>query len=221
MNILKKPSRKVGFPTGADSSRFILVLMAVLVTITVGCVSLGSLSPEPLQTAATPTDTPAPTPTAAPPLDCPHMPLGGFNDVWRNYQVYPRLGCAVEAAEVATGTEIYLCNGTHTLWLREKQLFVVIPAWSHPWHFVADESSLPEDTPLMEEPVQHTELCFPISGRHGWVVRQLNPDREGDLWAKTSEMAFSGVIQKFERGWLFWNGNVCFVLFEDSTWTMF
>jgi len=39
--------------------------------------------------------------------------------------------------------------------------------------------------------------------------------------ARTNETAFSEAIQQFEGGRLFWNGNVCFVLFEDSTWIMF
>jgi hypothetical protein len=149
------------------------------------------------------------------------MPLGGFNDVWRDQQVYPRLGCAVAPAEIATGTEVYLCNGAHTLWLSEQRLFAVIPVGPHSWHFVADESNLPGDVPLMEEPASQSQPCFPVTGRHGWLGRQLNPDIEKELWAKTSETAFSGAIQQFEGGWLFWNGNVCFVLFEDGTWTMF
>jgi len=149
------------------------------------------------------------------------MPLGGFNDVWRNGQVYPRLGCAVASAETAIGTEAYLCDGTHTLWLSEKRLFVVIPVWPHPWRFIDDESDLPRDVSLMEEPVPRPQPCFPVSGRHGWLVHLLNPDSANELWARTSETAFEGAIQQFEGGWLFWNGNVCFVLFEDGTWTIF
>jgi hypothetical protein len=202
--------------------RPIAILMTVLVAATISCASLGSPSPEPLQTTAAPTATPTLTPTPdAPPSDCPHMPLGGFNDVWRDQQVYPRLGCAVAPAEIATGTEVYLCNGIHTLWLSEQRLFAVIPAWPYSWRFIADESNLPEDVPLMEEPISRSQLCFPVSGRHDWLVRGLNSDREEELWAKTSETTFNGVIQQFERGWLLWNGNVCFVLFEDGTWTMF
>lgn len=149
------------------------------------------------------------------------MPVGGFTDVWRNEQVYPRLRCAVAPAESATGTEAYLCDGTHTCWLREQRLFVVIPVWPHAWRSVADESNLPEDVSLMEGPAPGTEPCFPASGRHGWLVHALDPEGTNGLLARSSETAFSGVIQEFEGGWLFWNGNVCFVLFEDGTWTMF
>jgi len=196
--------------------------MMVLVTTTAGCVSSGSPSPEPLQTATATIATAKLTPSSgAPPSNCPHTLLGGFNDVWRDRQVYPRLGCAVAPAEVATGTEVYLCNGIHTLWLSERRLFAVIPVWPHSWRFIADESNLPEDAPMMEEPASRSQLCFPVTGRHDWLVRQLNPDTENELWAKTSETTFSGVIQQFEGGWLLWNGNVCFVLFEDGTWTMF
>jgi len=202
-------------------SRLIIALIIVLVTTSTGCVPSSSPSSDRLWTLTAPSAAPTPTLPDTPPSDCPHMPLGGFNDVWRNEQVYPRLGCAVTPAEIATGTETYLCDGTHTLWLSEKRLFVVIPVWLHPWRFVADGSDLPRDVSLMEEPVSRPQPCFPVSGRHGWLVRLLNPDSANDLWARTSETAFSGAIQQFEGGWLFWNGNVCFVLFEDGTWTMF
>jgi hypothetical protein len=152
------------------------------------------------------------------------MPLGGFNDVWRNEQVYPRLGCAVAPAEAVAGTETYLCDGTHTLWLREKRLFIVIPAWPYypdQWRFVADESNWPEDVPLMEEPVPRPQPCFLIWGRHSWLVQALHPGTADERWARTSETPFAGALQQFAGGWLFWNGNVCFVLFADGTWTMF
>ncbi len=202
-------------------SRLIAVLMTVLVATVTGCVPSISPSSERPWTVTAPGATPTLTLPDMPPSDCPHAPLGGFNDVWRDEQVYPRLGCAVTPAEIATGTETYLCDGTHTLWLRDKRLFVVISVWPHSWRFVADESNLPEDVPLKEEPVPRPEPCFLVSGRHGWLAHWLNPDRENELWARTSETTFSGAIQQFEGGWLFWNGNVCFVLFEDGTWTMF
>jgi hypothetical protein len=201
--------------------KLIIVLVALLIATSIGCVSSRSPASERPRTLTAPSATPTPTLSDTPPSDCSHVPLGGFNDVWRNGQVYPRLGCAVAPAETVTGTETYLCDGTHTLWLSEKRLFVVISVWPHPWRFVADESNLPEDVPLMEEPVPRPQPCFPVSGRHGWLARRINPDRADELWARTSETIFSGEIQQFEGGWLFWNGNVCFVLFEDSTWTMF
>lgn len=149
------------------------------------------------------------------------MPVGGFNDVWRDEQVYPRLGCAEAPAESATGTEAYLCDGTHTLWLREKQLLAVIPVWSQPWRFVPDESNLPDDEPLMEGEAHRPEPCFPASGRHGWLAQLLGAEDMDGPQARTSETPFSGVLQSFEGGWLLWNGNVCFVLFDDGSWTMF
>lgn len=202
-------------------SRVVIILISVLAATWSGCVPSSSSSSERLWTPVAPSAIPTLTLPDTPPSDCPHMPLGGFNDVWRNEQVYPRLGCAVAPAEIATGTETYLCDGTHTLWLREKGLFAVIPVWPNSWRFVADRSNLPDDIPLMEEPVPRSQPCFPVSGRHGWLVRLLNPDSPHGLWARTGETAFSGAIQQFEGGWLFWNGIVCFVLFEDGTWTMF
>jgi hypothetical protein len=200
--------------------KLVVVVLGVLAAITTGCMS-SSPPPQPLSTPIPPGASSTPGPPETPPSNCPHLPLGGFADVWRDEQVYPRLGCAVMPAEVAAGTELYLCDGTHTLWLSEKRLFVVIPVWPHPWRFVPDESGLPEDLPLMQEPVPRPQPCFPITGRHEWLVRVLNPESGSELWARTGETAFSGAIQQFEGGWLFWNGDVCFVLFEDGTWTMF
>jgi hypothetical protein len=171
-----------------------------------------------------PTATATPAPPGAPPSDCPHMPLGGFNDVWHNEQVYPGLGCAVAPAEAVSGTETYLCDGTHTLWLKEKRLFVAISSWGfHPgeWQFVADESGLPDKLPLVPEFAPRSQPCFPISGRFAWLVGVLHPDRMDEFWARTDETPFAGAIQQFEGGWLLWNGDVCFVLFADGTWLMF
>lgn len=88
------------------------------------------------------------------PSDCLHVPLGGFYDVWRNEQVWPRLGCAVAPAEAVTGTEAYLCDrdSEHSLWVREKRLFIVVGHYPDPWTFIPDESGLPPDTPLMVAP---------------------------------------------------------------------
>jgi hypothetical protein len=149
------------------------------------------------------------------------MPLGGFFDVWHNEQVWPHLGCAVEPAEPVAGTEAYLCDGTHSLWVRDKRQFVAMPVGSRAWAFVPDESTLPPDTPLMVEPVPRPQPCFPATGRHAWLAQRLDPAAAHEPWARTSETAFRGTIQQFEGGWLLWNGNVCFVLISDGRRTIF
>jgi len=198
--------------------------------------------------------------------------------VWRNEQVWPRLGCAVEAAIPINGTEAYLCCDVHSIWIREKRLFVALES-NFRWTFVADESGLPAEavfvtptwqpptappgpppptpvptptqvpppTPLMAIPTPSpspppptatpsplptvvlmtrlswslSEPCFRASGRHGWLAN-LPPWAEkcGGLSA-SNETLFSGAMERFEGGWLLWNGNVCFVLFADGTWMMF
>ena len=231
--------------------------------------------------------TPSSYPTqqaALPPSDCPHMPLGGFYDVWRNTQVWPRLGCAVAPAEPVTGTEAFLCCGAHSLWLREKRLFVAVGQEFSPyWSFVPDESGLPLETPLMVAPtpqlptptlgpplptpaptpttmalsVLQTHVptpsprpsqasvvlssnespdatptatlelrpwprgCFLATGRHGWLANSPDWAEECRGLARSNETPFSGALQQFKGGWLFWNGNVCFVLFADGTWIIF
>lgn len=201
--------------------RLIIGLVCLVVAAAAGCRQWSDPSSEPKWTPTSQGAALATVPPDGLPSDCLHVPEAGFYDVWRNEQVYPRLACAGAPAESATGTEAYLCDGTHTLWLREKRLFAVIPVWSHPWRFVPDESNMPDDEPLMEGEAHPPEPCFLASGRHGWLAELLSPeDRKGPR-ARTSETPFSGAIQSFEGGWLLWNGNVCFVLFDDGSWTMF
>ena len=206
-------------------SRLITVLITVLVITLTGCVLSSSPPSERPWTPTAPSATrmPSLTPTTlpgTPPSDCPHMPLGGFNDVWRNEQVYPRLGCAVAPAEAVTGTEAYLCC-MHSIWLREKRIFVTVQDFRGQWTFVPDESDVPPDAPLMAQPAPRSQLCFPATGRHGWLARSPSWAEQCRESSRSSETIFSGVMQQFEGGWLLWNGNVCFVLFADGTWTMF
>jgi hypothetical protein len=227
----------------------------------------------PAPTVPPETPTPSPPPTrlpAEPPSDCPHTPLGGFYDVWRNEQVWPRLGCAVEAAIPINGTEAYLCCNVHSLWVQEESLFVVLEGHGSRWAFVADESGLPAEavfvtptwpatpgppsptpvptpTPLTATPTPWpsplpptvtpsplptvvlmprlswplSEPCFRASGRHGWLANLPPWAEECRGLSRTNETLFSGAMEQFEGGWLLWNGNVCFVLFADGTWTMF
>lgn len=125
----------------------VIGVMMVLVASLTACLPSSLLLPEYPPTTTIPTQ-----PSLAPPSDCSHMPLGGFYDVWRNEQVWPRLGCAVAPAEAVTGTEAYLCDGTHSLWLGEKRLFVMVTDSGLRWAFVPDESGLPPDVPLMVAP---------------------------------------------------------------------
>jgi hypothetical protein len=204
------------------------------------------------------------------PPDCPHIPLGGFYDVWRNEQVWPRLGCAVEAAIPINGTEAYLCCNVHSLWVQEESLFVVLEGHGSCWAFVADGSGLPAEavfvtptwpatsgppsptpvptpTPLTATPTPSpspppptvtpsplptvilmtrsswplSEPCFRASGRHGWLANLPPWAEKCHGLSASNETLFSGAMEQFEGGWLLWNGNVCFALFADGTWTMF
>lgn len=135
----------------------VIGLMMVLVASLTACLPSSLPLPEYPPTTTIPTQIPTPSlhPTQSslvPPSNCPHTPLGGFYDVWRNEQVWPRLGCAVASAEAVSGTEAYLCDATHSLWLGEKCLFVVVADSGLRWAFVPDESGLPPDAPLMVAP---------------------------------------------------------------------
>jgi hypothetical protein len=204
----------------------IIVFVTALAAGWIGCTSSDSSLADRLQTptSVSVTSTPSKSSTSlpdTPPADCLHTPLGGFNDVWRNEQVWPRLGCAVAPAEAITGTEAYLCC-VHSIWVQKKHLFVTVDDSGLRWSFVVDESGVPLDAPLMVAPIPRPQPCFPATGRHGWLARSPSWAERCEGTSSTAETRFSGAMQQFEGGWLLWNGNVCFVLFiDDGTWTMF
>jgi hypothetical protein len=267
----------------------VIGLVTVLVATLNGCMPSNFPPSELPSTPTAPPKTPTPSPPAtrlpiAPPSDCPHIPLGGFYDVWRDEQVWTRLGCAVEAAIPINGTEAYLCCSVHSIWIQEKRLFVTLDESSFRWAFVADGSGLPAEaafvtptwqpptatpgpppptpvptptqvsppTPLTATPTPSpsptqpsvtppagaltplptvvlmtrfswspSEPCFRASGRHGWLANLSPWSEKCRGLSATNEAVFNGAMEQFEGGWLLWNGNVCFVLFADGTWTMF
>lgn len=264
-------------------SRLSIAIVAVLISASAGCVPPGPPAAERPRTVAPPRTAPTATLSDVPPSDCPHVPLGGFYEVWRNEQVWPRLGCATEAAVPISGSEAYLCCNVHSIWVREKGLFVVVESDLR-WTFVADGSGLPAEavyvTPAWQPPTATPgpptpspvptpgqaapptpstaaatpsspptrptgappagarsplptvvlmtrfawplpEPCFEASGRHGWLANEPPWAAECRGLSRSSETLFNGAMEQFEGGWLLWNGNVCFVLFADGTWTMF
>ena len=195
----------------------------LLAHILIGCITSGPTPAQPPAAQSAPTPQPTQIPSAVPsepPKDCPHMPHSGFSEVWRYYQIWPRLGCAVAPAEALSGTEAYLAC-MHSLWLRDKLAFVAIPYSPRGWRFIPDESGLPPDAPLMLKPALRSELSFAANGRHGWLASQPVYLQACDGKSFSDEAAFEGRLQQFEHGWLLSNGKACFVLFDDGSWTMF
>ena len=193
----------------------LLALLAVMALSAVGCTPYA-----PLRHEASLTETGRVFSLTTPPPNCPHLPLGGFAEVWRDERVWPRLGCALAPADPITGTEACLCC-VHSLWLREKNFFVAVQDSGLRWSFVPDGSSLPPDAPLMMEPALRGEACFAATGRHGWLASSPMWAQRCNGLSQTGEKEFAGSVQQFEGGWLLWNGEVCFVLYSDGNWTMF
>ncbi len=210
-------------PQPEEMSRIKTLAIGILAALAAatGCAPSTSPPPEHRWTPTAPIETrPLVESPVAPPSSCPHVPLGGFDDVWRSDQVWPRLGCAIAPAEAVGGTEAYLCC-LHSVWLREERLFLTLQDSPRRWTFLSDESGLAADAPLMMEPAPRSEPCFPATGRHGWLARSPSWVHQCEGLSRTAETTFAGSMQEFEGGWLLWNGNVCFVLFADGTWTMF
>jgi len=220
---LKTPSRLALGTRLVGARRFVCTLAGLLAILMMACRAPDPCAPQPSPKVAS-RESPAASPdlqSGLPPSDCLHTAEAGFLEVWSNEHIWPRLGCAIASAEAASGTEVYFCDGTHSLWLSEQRVFVVLPSWPHLWTLMEDESGVPGDEPLMPVPEPRPEPCFVPSGRHGWLADALARERSADLLARTEETAFDGATQYFEGGWLLWNGDVCFALFADHTWTMF
>jgi hypothetical protein len=215
----------VGHRRGAPLRRLGATVLLALAAATVRCSAPGVMPPDAPNPAGTPLEatTPPVVASVTSPFDtssCIHVPTGGFYEVWRDERVGPRLGCPLAPADAVTGTEVYLCDGTHSLCVSGSRLFFALPTWPQAWTEIEDGSHWPADGPLMDDPGQRSQPCFPVSGRHSWLARSLGDEAREPL-ARTAETEFRGVTQRFAGGWLLWNGDVCFVLFADHTWLMF
>ena len=199
-----------------------------------------------------PTDTPIPTSTQAPLTEtltvaptstreapsatppCASTPQWGLGDVWNNPEVKERLGCPLEPQRGVAGEEMYFQRG-HMLYRPDNELIYVLsaPYMRDGWGAFPDTSidgqapaaDLVPPTPRVGE----ARLYLPtgrfgnlwlsnpwMEERLGWAIRVPGAEN-GDLIN-----AFSGAVQDFERGVLFWNRNVCFVLYtDDMSWTIY
>ena len=196
-------------------------------------------TPIPTDTPSPPTDTPTVVPTstreapsATPP--CASTPQWGLGDVWNNPEVKERLGCPVGPQIGVAGEEIYLQRG-HMLYRPDNGLIYVLsaPYMRDGWGAFPDTSidgQAPETDLVPPTPrVGEARLYLP-AGRFGnlWLANPWMEERLGwAIWvpgAENGELinAFSGAVQDFERGVLFWNRNVCFVLYtDDLSWTIY
>lgn len=214
---------------------------AVVAQVTVAATATATGVPtEAIATAVPPPATvPVDGPTAvapSPTLPCVITPQWGFGDVWSNPEVKERLGCAVNGQVGVQAEEIYFQYG-HMLYRPDEGLIYVLqaPYMENGWGAFVDtyeegealflDADLAPPTPRVGE----AQLYQPtgrfaklwlenpwMKERLGWAIRI--PGTEGDELVRT----FSGAVQDFERGVLFWNRNVCFVLYTDKmSWTIY
>jgi hypothetical protein len=198
------------------------------------------LTPVPTATpSAVPPDVAAsPTPTFGLPLPqptCVSTPQWGLGDVWQNEGVRTRLGCQVSEQLGVQGEEVFFQNG-HMLWRPEAGLIYALFAMEQPNGWVAlvdtfqpgDADGEPSLTP--PAPLAGGAIYDQPRGRFGKLWRDNPHVREKLGWAikesdqpdALSTFVFTGAVQDFERGLLFWNGKSCFVLrTDDMSWTMY
>lgn len=212
------------YPAPADTPTLAPALLTPAPTCTV--------SPMSSVASASPTPTfglPLPQPT------CVATPQWGLGDVWNNESVHTRLGCPVGEQVGVQGEEVYFQNG-HMLWRPDIDLIYVLFDMERPggWGACVDtfQPTDPDSDPTIVVPTPASGgpiYTQPVSRfgklwrenawlreRLGWAIKESN--KRG----ATTIVHFNGAAQDFERGTLFWNGKVCFVLrTDDMSWTMY
>ena len=133
------------------------------------------------------------------------------------------------------GEELYFQHG-HMLSRPDSTLIYVFleRSLAQGWGAYVDtyQPSDPDSDPtvVVPTPVAGEPRLVQPTGRFGKLWRENAWLRETLGWAlgeDSKEAAspitrFTGAIQDFERGVLFWNGNVCFVLrTDDMSWDMY
>ncbi|MBC7264526.1 MAG: hypothetical protein H5T64_09280 [Chloroflexi bacterium] len=172
---------------------------------------------------------PAPQPT------CEATPQWGLGDVWANEPVRTRLGCPTGEQMGEQGAQINFEHGL-MLWRPDKGLIYVLyydhqlgrrwEAWADTY-LPGDPDMDPSITPPTPEAGRY--LYQPtgrfgklwrsqpnLRERLGWAVKESG--QESDSLIKT----FSGALQDFAGGLIYWNGAVSFVLrTDDMTWDLY
>jgi len=200
----------------------------------------------PILLTPVPTATPQPTPNPGSPVatptfglplpepKCSVTPSWGLGDVWKNESVRTRLGCPTGEQTGVQGTEVYFERGFMISRPEEHLIYVLLDrGQAQGWGAYADTylSSDPESDASLVSPtteVGRVSLLQPM-GRFGKLWRENAWLRDRLGWAmgispgsQVSAAAFNGAVQDFERGVLFWNANVCFVLrTDDMSWDMY
>ena len=198
------------------------------------------LTPVPTPTVAPTSATlsPSATPTFGLPLPkptCSTTPMWGLGEVWKNEAVYARLGCPTGEQIAVQGEELHFEHG-HMLSRPDARLIYVFleRLQAQGWGAYVDtyQPSDPQSdpnvvvpTPAPGEPrlVQPTDRFGKLWRENAWLRETLGWAVAPDSTDQTELITgFTGAAQDFERGVLFWNGNVCFVLrTDDMSWDIY
>lgn len=201
----------------------------------------------PLLLTPVPTPTPEPTPDGSlpsptatfglplPEPTCRATPMWGLGDVWRNEAVRTRLGCPIGQQIGVQGEELHFQNGSMLSRPDAGLIYVLFERWEPLGWGAYVDTFLPSDPAsdpnvIVPTPMPGQPLLLQPTGRFGKLWRENAWLRERLGWAvaigpevsDTAVIRFNGAAQEFERGVLFWNGNVCFVLrLDDMSWDMY
>lgn len=162
-----------------------------------------------------PTVTPTGTPTPTPFPECPIVPVGEFNGVWREQLTRARLGCPVMETRTTGSAHARFEHG-FMYWREDRQLIYVFDDDGQ-WSVFGDlwDDGLPHDIGLSPPP----GLYEPVRG-FGLVWREHLGGPEAAIgWAVEEEQGGDTVIQDFERGVILKIAETIYLLYHDTmTW---
>ncbi|HEX6293210.1 MAG TPA: serine/threonine-protein kinase [Herpetosiphonaceae bacterium] len=171
-----------------------------------------------------PTPPPAPQPTATPALPrCQAVLTGGFGNLWRtNAEVRAAIGCPIEeelpgysVEQIFQGGQMYYREAGDQFWIFDGGV-------SGTWRRRLDVyPSDPEPTDPAPD-----GLLTPSSG-FGRLWQKDPAIRQALGWATTPEVGFTGVIQRFDNGFMLYSpavnghGKRIYVLYSNGTFVIY
>jgi hypothetical protein len=157
-----------------------------------------------------------PPPPPPPPSGCAIAPVLGFGRVWNTYgNVRAKLGCAIQAEQsVWAAEEVF--QGGYMFWRGDSYYIFTLynngtfQGFNDTWTTAEPEW----DASIVAPPgyYQPKRGFGKVWRNNSWVRATMG-------WGTTEERGFTGSVQQFERGMMFWsNVRGIYVLYNDGSW---
>jgi hypothetical protein len=157
-----------------------------------------------------------PPPPPPPPSGCAIAPVLGFGRVWNTYgNVRAKLGCAIQTEQsIWAAEEVF--QGGYMFWRGDSYYIFTLynngtfQGFNDTWTTAEPEW----DSSIVAPPgyYQPKRGFGKVWRNNSWVRATMG-------WGTTEERGFTGSVQQFERGMMFWsNVRGIYVLYNDGSW---